>query len=198
VPKSVNIKSQILDVSLKLFSEKSYHGASIRDIAKAIGKRESSIYNHFGSKEEILKEIIANFSNRNFGKIVLTDNLVNNIGKPNKFFLMLAENLIDFWNTEKERMFIKILIDSKSVGKLNLDYTLNTYLNDFRSLAEFIFGEMTRHKFINKFDPKVLSSEFISPIFLSHIEVLVGFNNETEHSRLLKSHVEFFWKAIKK
>ena len=32
----VNTKSQILEASLKLFSEKSYHGASIREIAKAI------------------------------------------------------------------------------------------------------------------------------------------------------------------
>ena len=135
-------KDQIIETSLELFSEKTYHGASIRDISKSIEKRESSIYNHFNSKEEILIEIISVFSSRNFGKIVLTDNLINIIGKPDKFFLMLSENLINFWNSDKERMFIKILMNPSTITSQSIKYSLDTYLHDFRKLCEFIFEEM--------------------------------------------------------
>ena len=110
MPKTTNTKTDILNVSLKLFSEHGFHGASIRDIAKEVGKRESAIYNHFKSKEEIFEQIITDFSSRNFGSIVITDKLINIISKPEKFFLMLAENLLDFWNSDKERMFIKVLL----------------------------------------------------------------------------------------
>ena len=196
--KAKNTRSEILDVSLKLFSEKSYHGASIRDIAKEIGKRESSIYNHFSSKDEILHELIENFSSRNFGKIVLTDELVNIISKPEKFFQMLAENILEFWGSDNERMFIKILIDRNSVKSLSHQYNLSTYLNDFRNLLEFILAEMIKHKFIGKFDVHVLSNEFISPLFLLQLEMILGYGNKTKQAKVIKDHVEYFWKAIKR
>jgi AcrR family transcriptional regulator len=192
-----NTKEQILEAALKLFSENSYHGASIRDIAKVIGKRESSIYNHFKSKDEIFERIIEKFSNRNFGTIILTDKLINNISKPEKFFQMLSENIIDFWNSEEERMFIKILLSRTNLESKS-SYTLTSYLNDFKVLCEFIFKEMIKHKFVNKFDIKILSQEFISPLFLFEIELLSGSARENDVKNFLKGHVEYFWNSIKR
>ena len=192
-----NTKEQILAASLKLFSENSYHGASIRDIAKKIEKRESSIYNHFQSKEEILIELIDKFGNRNFGSIILTDELINIISKPEKFFKLLGQNIITFWNSENERMFIKILLNLTSMKELN-KYSLQNYLNDFRNLCEFIFKEMIDHKFIKKFDTLLLSQEFLSPLFLFQLELLNGKKNDKDLSSFLKKHVEFFWSVIKK
>lgn len=56
-----NTKDRILEEAINLFSIKGYDGISIRDISKAVGIKESSIYNHFSSKEEILDIIINNF-----------------------------------------------------------------------------------------------------------------------------------------
>ena len=193
-----NTKTQILDVSLKLFAENSFHGASIRDIAKEIGKRESSIYNHFKSKDEIFEQIISKFSSRNFGPIILTDKLINKISKPDKFFAMLGENLISFWDSEQERMFIKILLSIRSIENSKTKYTLKNYLEDFRNLCEFIFKEMINHKFIKKYDVGTLSQEFISPLFLFQIELLHGMKDEREQKLLLKNHVDFFWEGIKR
>ncbi len=190
-------KEQILEAALNLFSENSFHGASIRDIAKVIGKRESSIYNHFKSKDEIFEKIIEKFSSRNFGTIILTDKLINNISKPEKFFQMLSENIIGFWNSSEERMFIKILLSRTNFNNNSL-YTLSSYLNDFKVLCEFIFKEMIKHKFVNKFDVKILSQEFISPLFLFEIELLSGSTEENDEKSFLKGHVEYFWSAIKR
>lgn len=192
-----NTKDQILAASLKLFSENSYHGASIRDIAKIIEKRESSIYNHFQSKEEILIELIDKFGNRNFGSIILTDELINIISRPEKFFKLLGENIINFWNSENERMFIKILLNLTSMKELN-KYSLHNYLNDFRNLCEFIFKEMIGHKFIRKYDTLLLSQEFLSPLFLFQLELLNGKKGIKDLSSFLKKHIDFFWGAIKK
>jgi AcrR family transcriptional regulator len=54
-------KEQILDSAIDLFSQKGYDAVSIRDIARAVGIRESSIYNHYKGKEDILDSITAYF-----------------------------------------------------------------------------------------------------------------------------------------
>lgn len=51
-------KDKIMNVSIDLFSQFGYDGVSVRQIASEVGIRESSIYNHFKSKEEILKAIM--------------------------------------------------------------------------------------------------------------------------------------------
>jgi AcrR family transcriptional regulator len=191
-------KTKIFNAALELFAENSFHGASVRDIAKKIGKRESSIYNHFTSKEEILKAIIADFSSRNFGKIILTDSLINLISKPQKFFTALGSNLIEFWDSEKERMFIKVLLCSNNFNAQEHQYSINYYLSDFRKMTEIIFNEMIKHKFIKKSDPSLLSTEFISPLFLIFVESMLDTEQLKNRENRVKSHVDFFWGAIKR
>ena len=54
----VNNKEKIFNVSVDLFSERGYDGVSIRQIAREVGIKESSIYNHYPSKEAILDSIL--------------------------------------------------------------------------------------------------------------------------------------------
>ena len=51
-------RQEILMAAGKLFRENGYHATSIRDIAKEIDMRPSSLYAHVQSKEEILWEIV--------------------------------------------------------------------------------------------------------------------------------------------
>lgn len=50
-------KKQILESAYHLFTEKGYRGSSLRDIADEAGIKAASIYNHFGSKEEIFEAV---------------------------------------------------------------------------------------------------------------------------------------------
>ena len=49
---------RIYEEALKLFAERGYHGTSVREIADASGIKPSSIYAHFPSKEQILRDLI--------------------------------------------------------------------------------------------------------------------------------------------
>lgn len=51
-------KAGILNMALRLFAERGYAGASIRDIAAAAGLKPASIYAHYASKEQILAQLI--------------------------------------------------------------------------------------------------------------------------------------------
>ena len=51
-------KDKIFHVSINLFSKYGYDAVSVRKIANEVGIRESSIYNHYKSKEAILNNIL--------------------------------------------------------------------------------------------------------------------------------------------
>ncbi|WP_223033679.1 TetR/AcrR family transcriptional regulator [Hanstruepera marina] len=51
-------KEEIIKTAARLFKEKGYSAVTMRDLAKAMGIKAASLYNHINSKQEILKEII--------------------------------------------------------------------------------------------------------------------------------------------
>ena len=59
-----NTKEKIFDVSPELFSQKGFNNTSVRQIAREVGIKESSIYNHYPSKQAILDEILKTFQNQ--------------------------------------------------------------------------------------------------------------------------------------
>jgi TetR/AcrR family transcriptional regulator, cholesterol catabolism regulator len=50
-------KELIQEAAARLFRDKGYSATSMRDLAEAVSLRASSLYNHFSSKEEILRDI---------------------------------------------------------------------------------------------------------------------------------------------
>lgn len=56
-PKKPTRRDEIVTAAAKFFAESGYHTVGMRDVAEAVGIRGASLYNHFGSKEEILYQI---------------------------------------------------------------------------------------------------------------------------------------------
>jgi len=51
-------RQAILDAALDLFSEKGYFGTSLRDVATAVGVRESALYNYFPGKDALFEALL--------------------------------------------------------------------------------------------------------------------------------------------
>ena len=51
-------REYILESAAQVFREKGFHGASMADIAEAVSLQKASLYHHFGSKQEILLELL--------------------------------------------------------------------------------------------------------------------------------------------
>ena len=49
----------ILDAALDLFAAKGFFGTSLRDVATAVGVRESALYNYFPGKHALFEALIA-------------------------------------------------------------------------------------------------------------------------------------------
>jgi len=67
----VNVRGQILQAGLELFSEHGYVGATTREIAKRAGITEVTLFRHFASKEKLFEEVIySNLPTPGFNDII--------------------------------------------------------------------------------------------------------------------------------
>ena len=87
-------KDKIFDTALDLFSKKGYDSVSVRTIASEVGIKESSIYNHYSSKKDILMSIL-NYFEEYFKGNPLDD---ENIRK------LLEENPEEFYHQGSEML----------------------------------------------------------------------------------------------
>lgn len=51
-------RADIVAVAGRLFAERGYHGTSMRDLARELDLRGSSLYSHISSKEDLLVEVV--------------------------------------------------------------------------------------------------------------------------------------------
>ncbi|GAA1059932.1 hypothetical protein GCM10009573_13580 [Agromyces bracchium] len=52
-------RADIIEQATKIFARDGYHGASLRDIASAVGVNASTLLHHFGSKEALVAAVLA-------------------------------------------------------------------------------------------------------------------------------------------
>lgn len=59
IPRQNSRRLRVVDEAARLFAERGYHAASVRDIATACGMTVGAIYSHFASKEALLVAVYA-------------------------------------------------------------------------------------------------------------------------------------------
>ncbi len=59
--RGIETANRILEIAADLFARRGYDSVSVRQIADAVGIKESSLYNHFSSKADILETLMENF-----------------------------------------------------------------------------------------------------------------------------------------
>jgi len=195
-----NPKQQIMDTALNLFSLHGYVGTSIRHIAREVGVRESAIYNHFKSKEELLFKIVDQSKSSSAGTNLLTDDLIDIIDKPDRFIKEFCERLVRQWDEDFERKLILLLLHENGRDLGGVGISLKENLNDSRAVWKMIFTQMIKHKFIKKNDPDLLADQFIAPLYFIRLEHMTG--DKTIKTKqileLVNRHVDFFYAIIKK
>ncbi|MFQ5612820.1 MAG: TetR/AcrR family transcriptional regulator [Anaerolineae bacterium] len=58
-------RAQILDAAVRVFAEKGFHRATIKDIANAAGVADGTIYNYFKNKNDLLVAMVARLAEIN-------------------------------------------------------------------------------------------------------------------------------------
>jgi AcrR family transcriptional regulator len=198
-------REKILDVAIHLISKKGFDAVSIREIAREVGIRESSIYNHFKSKDEILDTIIDFFIlelTRASGPAMEIDSQLEEMG-PKKFMQYGCRTYMQYMNTPRIGKIWRIIsIELYRNEKIRVFFQ-ETIVNMPLVTWEQLFGRMIELKLIKPLDPKVMAREFFSfSTYLMFVQFILkydvnsyGFSEET--LRELDEHVDFFMDAIK-
>lgn len=121
-------KDKIFDTALDLFSKKGYDSVSVRTIASEVGIKESSIYNHYSSKKDILMSIL-NYFEEYFKGNPLDD---ENIRK------LLEENPEEFYHQGSE-MFKQQIFEEKILKIMNLIFVQMYQIDEVK---EFFLREI--------------------------------------------------------
>lgn len=121
-------KDKIFDTALDLFSKKGYDSVSVRTIASEVGIKESSIYNHYSSKKDILMSIL-NYFEEYFKGNPLDD---ENIRK------LLEENPEEFYHQGSE-MFKQQSFEEKILKIMKLIFVQMYQIDEVK---EFFLREI--------------------------------------------------------
>jgi AcrR family transcriptional regulator len=84
-----NKKQDIYREAAKLFREKGYNAASMRDLAERVQLKASSLYSHIGSKEEILVKICFDNANHFIDGMEKVENMKGGAADKIKALLLL-------------------------------------------------------------------------------------------------------------
>lgn len=121
-------KDKIFDTALDLFSKKGYDSVSVRTIASEVGIKESSIYNHYSSKKDILMSIL-NYFEEYFKGNPLDDESIRKL---------LEENPEEFYHQGSE-MFKQQIFEEKILKIMKLIFVQMYQIDEVK---EFFLREM--------------------------------------------------------
>ena len=71
----MSTRESIMDVALRMFSERGYEAVSIRDICGEVGIKESTLYYHFINKKDILDSLVEKFRSHIDGLLAHVDEI---------------------------------------------------------------------------------------------------------------------------
>jgi len=158
-------KLEIITVASTLFKEKGYSAVTMRDIAKAMGIKAASLYNHIKNKEEILTfiiislaeefisgmELIKNSNVNSLEKLKqivslhvdITSRNANGMASLNNDWMHLKDQLNHYLMLRKDyensfRSILKSGIKNNEIANSNEDIMLFSMLSTLRSLYIWI------------------------------------------------------------
>ena len=185
-------KERILDVSLKLFSEKGYKSTSVRDIAKDVGITQSGLYNHFKGKDAILETLITNLMDSAVVKL-FDKKSIEELAESGKTILRFS---FDKKNEALFKLLMQELYKNRTIREI---YNEHFYQENIKKLSS-IFFVMMQNETIKKNDPLFLAHEFFAPLFFYQMQVnLLKIDGKSNSSMvtLFEKHVDNFWENNK-
>lgn len=200
--KQEDTKQRILEKSLELFASRGYDAVSVGEIAKAVGIKAPSLYNHFASKQAIFDAIVESTAahyEKDTGEISIH---VQDVKQDFALFSHISEDML----VEKVRQIFLYSLHDQTVSQFRRMMTLE----QFRSpeLAELysrryvdrmidyhadIFRTLISLGILRAEDPDTLALQYVSPV----ITLLSVYDRQPEREaeclEKLDTHVRLFF-----
>ena len=202
----VNNKQKIFDISIDLFSRFGYDGVSIRQIASNVGIKESSIYNHYNSKEEILNSILNYYIERMLSEDIPLDEASANLDVSFDHFYRAGLNAFAMQLKDEKMSKITriILIESYHNEKIK-EFLKKSILEDAIKGWIILFDLMKSKKLIREdVDSLQLSESFYKyGLFLLYEHYVINYPEDDDKfveklCEKSKNHIELLYGSVRR
>jgi AcrR family transcriptional regulator len=193
-------RRDILDRSLELFAAHGFTGSSMRDIAKAVGVRESALYHHFPNKNAILTAVLEESGPGALNSLVTADvvQMVEAVG-VREFLGTIAETLVTLWSTPRERHLLRILMaEWPRLKEASLVDPPQAMMKVRLRLGQ-LFTQLGDRGLIRPIDPLTTTLRFMGPFMFARLLHLADLSRPPDVKAAredLTRHLDSFWASI--
>lgn len=203
--KQEDTKQKIIDKALELFAAHGYDAVSVGEIAKAVGIKAPSLYNHYPSKQAIFDAIVESTAKQyeaDTGKINIH---VQNVAQDISTFTGITEDAL----FEKVRQIFVYSLHNETIRNFRRMMTIEQfrspelanlyskrYVERMIDYHAGIFRALIAVGEIPAEDPDTLAMMYVAPVL-----TLIGIcdrqpEKEGECLEKLKSHVSLFFRMV--
>lgn len=203
--KQEDTKQRILDKALELFSTQGYDSVSVGEIAKAVGIKAPSLYNHFPSKQAIF-DAIMEFTAAQYEADTDQINIhVQNAAQDIPIFTEITADVL----FEKVRQIFEYSLHNETISRFRRMMTIEQfrspelaalysrrYVERILRYHAGIFRALIASGEICAEDPDSLAMMYVSPVL-----TLIGIcdrqpEREPECLEKLQNHVRLFFRTV--
>jgi AcrR family transcriptional regulator len=185
-------RQAILDAALGLFADKGYFGTSLRDVAGAVGVRESALYNYFPSKEALFEALLtADCASKSEQMAALPDAPV---GDGRALLERLAGDALDRFIEPGQHQLFRILMSDgirlARDGRINLLEKMGSG----RKALQALMQRLVAAGVLRDQDVEVLVTQFFGPLLMWRQMHTVNALAPSlqDRSRFVRAHVDHF------
>jgi AcrR family transcriptional regulator len=157
-------RQAILDAALDLFADKGYFGTSLRDVAAAVGVRESALYNYFPSKDALFSALIDADQHTKLERLSALADAPIADGRVVLEQLALL-SLERFAAPRHEKLFRILMSDGIRLARTG---RINLYerMGHGRERVHALFARLAREGWLRPGDPEMMTMAFTAPLIL--------------------------------
>ena len=157
-------RQAILDAALDLFADKGFFGTSLRDVAAAVGVRESALYNYFAGKDALFDALLVAHQTTKSER--LTSLVEAPLSDGRTLLEQLAVATLEGFVEPREQKLFRILMSDgvrlAKVGRINLHERMAAG----RERLHGILRRLIREGWLRPGDPQLIGIAFISPLIM--------------------------------
>lgn len=203
--KQEDTKQKILDKALELFSSQGYDSVSVGEIAKAVGIKAPSLYNHFPGKQAIFDAIVESTAAQYEADTDKIDIHVQNAKQDIPVFTEITADAL----FEKVRQIFEYSLHNETISRFRRMMTIEQfrspelaalysrrYVERILRYHAGIFRALITSGEICAEDPDTLAMMYVSPVL-----TLIGIcdrqpEREPECLERLQNHVQLFFRMV--
>ncbi len=194
-------RRDILDRALELFATHGFTGSSMRDIARAVGVRESALYHHFPNKNAILTTVLEESGPGAVNGLMTGDlvRIIESMG-PQQFLKTMGEAAVALWASDRERHLLRLIMAEFPRLKEAGLFDPQKQLMSVRARVGQVFSALAQKGLIREVDPGTTALRFMGPLLLIRILHLADISRPPDVDAMradLTLHLDSFWDSVK-